>query len=259
LDPSKTQLQLFHHGTIIGGSWSSLNKLLATVLGFDEFAKPVQIIKNSVKDIKHKTFSAQEFSLGLDSTTLFKSMKGPKWEFHYKNIIPIPHFLTKTFIGLQSFNPYSVAKALFEAIYGFDKSTQGFSDLRIPVSTDPKSDQKEDKDLDDTLVKQNEDDLAADEKDVDALFLPTSSMKEFIHIIQFCHLYMKGIIPPVLHILSTLNDIKDQFTSISPSGYTRQKIAHSRSFDLSIMSNSNREDIPSSDKKKYVKERPLHH
>jgi hypothetical protein len=45
LDPSETQLQLFHNGRIIGGLWSSPSKLLVAILGFDKSAKPIQIVE----------------------------------------------------------------------------------------------------------------------------------------------------------------------------------------------------------------------
>jgi hypothetical protein len=44
LDPSKLQIQLFHHGTILGGSWSSPSKQFITLLGTDIDAKPIQLI-----------------------------------------------------------------------------------------------------------------------------------------------------------------------------------------------------------------------
>jgi hypothetical protein len=56
LDQSETQLKLFHSGTIIGGSWSSPSKILASVLGFDNSTKPILILEKSIKDVKQKSF-----------------------------------------------------------------------------------------------------------------------------------------------------------------------------------------------------------
>jgi hypothetical protein len=41
-------------------------------------------------------------------------MKNPKLDFYYKNIVPIPHLLTKTFMSLPNTEPYAVAKAFFK-------------------------------------------------------------------------------------------------------------------------------------------------
>jgi hypothetical protein len=45
-------MQLFHHPSIIGGSWMNPMKSFVAILGVDVDAKPVEIIIKSVKDIK---------------------------------------------------------------------------------------------------------------------------------------------------------------------------------------------------------------
>jgi hypothetical protein len=70
LDPSQTQLQLFHNGVIIGGSWSSPSKLLESILDFNKSAKPIQIVEKLIKDAKQKSFSAEELE--------FESLKPPQ-------------------------------------------------------------------------------------------------------------------------------------------------------------------------------------
>jgi hypothetical protein len=105
LDPSESQLQLFHNGTIIGGSWSSPMKQLVAVLGFDHTAKPIQIVQKSIKDVRQKSFLIEDFAAGLESNEEFENMRHPRAEFYYKNIIPIPNLLTKTFMDLPSTNP----------------------------------------------------------------------------------------------------------------------------------------------------------
>jgi hypothetical protein len=57
LDPTESQLQLFHHGVILGGSWSSPSKQLTSILGFESDAKPIQIVEKSIKDVKAKSHS----------------------------------------------------------------------------------------------------------------------------------------------------------------------------------------------------------
>lgn len=79
----------------------------------------MQIVGKSVKDIKQKSFSYQDFADNLDSREKFEHLKSPKVEFHYKSIIPIPSFKIKAFINLLSFNPYLVAKAFFDEMHEF--------------------------------------------------------------------------------------------------------------------------------------------
>jgi hypothetical protein len=121
-DPSELQLQLFHHGLILGGSWSSPSKQLIILLGTEIESKPVQIVQKSIQDIKSKSVSAEDFTTSLEQDGTFASLKTPKVVFHYKNIIPIPNFLTKIFIEQDNKDPIQVATAFFHAMYSYDSS-----------------------------------------------------------------------------------------------------------------------------------------
>jgi hypothetical protein len=59
LDPSESQIQLFHHGLILGGSRSSPSKQLITLLGIEIESKPIQLVQKSIQDIKARTFSIE--------------------------------------------------------------------------------------------------------------------------------------------------------------------------------------------------------
>jgi len=116
LDPSETHLQSLYHGQILGGSWPSPTKCMVAVLGTDIQAKPIQIVKKSIKSIKEKSYTIKDFAESLEDMQLFMSMKNPIIEFLYKNIIVIPIFLTKAFIQLEDTSPFHVAKMFVEAI-----------------------------------------------------------------------------------------------------------------------------------------------
>jgi hypothetical protein len=77
----------------------------------DNTAKPVQIIQKSIKNIKEKSFSFEDIASTLDDYDSFITLKNPKMELLFKNIIAILHFLTKKFIQLDTTDPFSVAKA----------------------------------------------------------------------------------------------------------------------------------------------------
>lgn len=89
----------------------------------DSYAKPIQIIQKLVKNIKEKSFSFDDFTESLENKEPFTALKISKVEFHYKNIIPLPNFLTKTFIHLDSTDPFTIAKAFINAIIDFEFSS----------------------------------------------------------------------------------------------------------------------------------------
>ncbi len=142
LDPTESYMQLFHHGAIIGGSWNSPAKQLVSVLGFDNEAKPIQIVQKSIKDVKAKSHSVDEFATGLQTQESFEQLRNPKIELVYKNIVPIPHLLTKTFMDLTETDPFSVAKAFFDQMFQYDcqlNKDQQIPDLTNEEATDENS------------------------------------------------------------------------------------------------------------------------
>jgi hypothetical protein len=205
LDPTESYMQLFHHGTIIGGSWDSPSKQLVSVLGFDSDAKPIQIVQKSIKDIKTKSHSVEELAIGLQTLDSFEQLKNPKLELHYKNIVPIPHLLTKTFMELPNTDPYSVAKAFFDKMYQYDSQlneAQSVPDLSDETAVDDKSSSDSMNDIDQNLKPSTWE------------AKPSEFLQEFIHVIQFCHLCAKGKIPPVLYSLATNLDIQNWFSTL---------------------------------------------
>ncbi len=127
LDPSESKMQLFHHPKFFGGSWSSPEKQLVAVLGIDATATPIEIISKSVKDFKVKSHSLEAFSEVIVDPAALASLSNPKTNFYYKNMIPIPNLLTKTFIKLDQKDPLSVASAFFTAMYSYDDILDGFN------------------------------------------------------------------------------------------------------------------------------------
>jgi hypothetical protein len=124
LDPSESTLQSFHHGTIIGGSWDFPMKQLVSILGFDSDVKPVQIIQKSIKDVKVKSHSYEEFTSSIENSESFANMKYPKLDFQHKNILPILNLLTKTFMNLPCTDPCKVARAFFQQMHHYDSQLQ---------------------------------------------------------------------------------------------------------------------------------------
>jgi hypothetical protein len=63
LDPSETEIQLFHNGTTLGGTWTNPDKQIITILHSDDDPKPIQVLPKFIKDLKLKSHSAEEFGL----------------------------------------------------------------------------------------------------------------------------------------------------------------------------------------------------
>lgn len=120
LDPTETHIQILHHGHILGGSWSIPTKKMVAVLGSDDDAKPVQIIQKSIKNIKDRALEFQNLKSKLEKKINFARTDGPHVDFNFKNILPIPHMLTKAFVQLDSTSPYAVAKAFMSLILETD-------------------------------------------------------------------------------------------------------------------------------------------
>ncbi len=49
-----------------------------------------------------------------------EELKSTRLEFHYRNILPIPHLLTKAYLSLEVFDPQSVAQAFYSPLMEFN-------------------------------------------------------------------------------------------------------------------------------------------
>jgi hypothetical protein len=129
LDPMESQLQLFHHPQIVGGSLISPATKIVAVLGFDSDAKPVQLVSKSIKVFKCKSNSTHDFALAVEDPEWLKKLKNARHELVSKNIIALPHLLTQVFKSIESMDPIMVVMVFFYAMYDFDSS------LDVPDST----------------------------------------------------------------------------------------------------------------------------
>jgi len=220
LDPTETHLQILHHGHVLGGNWSSPSKKLVAVLGCDSGAKPVQIVQKSIKNIKEKSFSLEDFEEAFEEKTSFKDMKNPEVDFLLKNILPITNALTKIFVTLDSTTPFEVAKALFEKLpveANLDTSMDSTSVIPgDPTAQSPEKD-IEDKDLDQDVEKE----------DIELNQNPPAVLqkKDILFAIQFCHLCAQGKISPVLYSLANDPEVTDWFLSVCHKINLKKSIA----------------------------------
>jgi len=158
LDPTESHLQLFHYSQIIGGSWTSPDKKLVAVLGFDSDAKPIQLVTKSIKDFKLKSFSTDEIAKTMDDDNKLKNLKNARVDFSYKNIIVLPYILTKVFISLESTDPITVARAFFQIMFDYDpcKISQETADQ---VENSANIDSKSEETLEVNSINHNDQDI----------------------------------------------------------------------------------------------------
>ncbi len=208
LDPLETHLQLLYHSQILGGNWSSPTKCMVAVLGSDIQAKPIQIVEKSIKNIKEKSLTIEEFAETLEDINAFMSMKNPKIEFLCKNIIAILNFLIKVFIQLEDTSKFHVAESFLEAILTFDNSPNNLTQdpTILKLQDDEKLDEND----------EEEDTMKTDMIDSTGTLPDTknnlpigqlSTSENLLHVIQFCHLCAKGKIPSALYSLSSNPEI----------------------------------------------------
>jgi len=196
LDPSETRLQLFHHPTVIGGSWKDPNKRLIAFIDFEFESNPIEIVQKSIREVKGKSHSIHEFELGCYDIEDFKKLRNPKSAFHYKNIVPIPSFLTKTFLELPSTEPTQVAMAFFDILFKCDLEAQHHADSRTQPSGTEDNHDSEEGTANLNQGNTNDDSIQTENSSGDS---HTSNLLEkCLHIIQFCHLCAIGKMNPVL-------------------------------------------------------------
>jgi hypothetical protein len=183
-----------------------------SILGFEDDAKPIQLIQKSVKDVKAKSFSYEEFASNIENCTSFENIKNPKQDFQYKNILPIPNLLTKTFMDLPSTDPYSVARAFFEQMHNYDSHLQDQS----PTKSITEPDLKDDTESEDKSASEDEGNKSNPTSPTRVTKKP-EFLKDFFHVIQFCHLCIKGKIPPILYSLASTPESRNWLSTLKLS------------------------------------------
>jgi hypothetical protein len=241
-DPSESEIQLFHHNQIIGRSWDNPKKYFTSIRGSDNSARPVQIVLKSIKVVKTKTPALAEKmeSENMDNPLekIDDSKKSKKIDYFQRNILPIPHVLTKAFLNSSKFDPLSVAQAFYTAMLEFDQSLET---KKNGTDDDGELMEKEDdnnNDLIDDSAQIREGDESSKLSQVPGVFDDQDNMKEvdnededtmdrtkthlpiqslrssFLHILQFCYLCSKQKIPPVHYSIVSNPEIDSWFNKL---------------------------------------------
>lgn len=124
LDASESKLQLFHHPNILGGSWLNEELKLVALDGMGPKATPIHIVAKSLKDVKAKVPKIINLSQALDNGLPIDEIKQASDTFLYKNMVPIPDFLIKTFILLEDTKPITAATVFYAALKQADSNLE---------------------------------------------------------------------------------------------------------------------------------------
>ncbi len=188
-----------------------------------------------------------DFTTSLDSFESFSAMRAPSQVFHFKNIIPIPDLLIKTF-SLDDTAPYTVAKAFFDAMFEFDNEVGSNSTTQAPLSEPALLDESGEERTDEIDVHSNPDSPAPIQGPNQASPNP-KFLDSLIHVIQFCHLCYKGKVTPVHYSMATTPEIDNWFASLTSikknNGISKAK----RAQPLSDVSSDSESGIDSPDQK----------
>jgi hypothetical protein len=238
LDVSEAFLQIFHHPAVLGGNWTNRSQRVVSILGFQSDAAPVQLIEKLIKESKRKTPSLEKFSECISDEPSLRNLKNFRTDFHYLNIIPLPHLLTKTFMSLKSTDPLSVASAFFHVMLDFDTNSNsgdnGDHDISTPTleeTNTPNSSQGTDDNGETTNNEVSTSPATLGVPTVNDASRPNKSqfLVDFYHMLQFCFLCYKGKIAPVLYTLDKSLEMTNWFNNIQTITFTSNKPSSKRS------------------------------
>ena len=133
-----------------------------------------------------------------------------KTEFQFRNILPIPHVLTKAYLELESFDPQTVALAFFTAMTEFDKKKS--DQLASESETIPPL--QDETDHEETKSKENTDEKSFCSDHENNGVNKVTILSEFLHILQFCHLCYKKKIHPISCSVGTNKEIEKWYNSV---------------------------------------------
>ncbi len=151
--------------------------------GVDSKTVAVKIKESSIIDTKQKVPKWQDIQDALDSGTPLQHIKGVKDIFLYKNVIPVPYTLVKSFLALTSFDPENVAQALYLTMCGNtpDQDPNSHS-LQTPGAASSSGDDESttSDQINDTTATPNEESILQLPGPVDQLNPPLNLMKQIL-------------------------------------------------------------------------------
>jgi len=215
MDASEEKLQLFHNVSIIGGSWTDDKVKLVGALGSSDYIVPIQIISNSIKEVKGKSHSFNQLVTKIKLNESWEQDRAAKSEFHNYNILPIPALLSQVFLSLDDLNPLSVAAAFFQAMYIFDNENDNFLNSETEENFDLSSTNHDSTAaIEEELEQDKDSDIERIVNEDSQIEIKNSFSEEFPHIIQFCQLCSWKKVSPVLYTLIDTKTVQPWLSTV---------------------------------------------
>jgi hypothetical protein len=248
-------IRLHNLGTI-GGSWLQDETKLVALLGSDSNPVAVKIKDSSIKDIKPKVPKVEEIQDAIMENISFKNIKGVREIFHYKNIIPVPHALIKSFLSLKQHDPINVAKAFNTVMTNNEKELiLSPEDTENPTSPGNENRHEDSSQVDDSTLTIENDAIApirgvrhqpeseelSHQQEATHLWL-----EEFQHALYFCYLCEIGKMDPIIYSVQPSNDIIEWQRSVE-SKYLFNDHLHNQNMSNILASSGRSESIDNDD------------
>lgn len=238
LDADGDKLLLLHHLNVLGGSWLQSETKLVALSGVDSKTVAVKIKESSIVDTKQKVPKWQDIQDALDSGTPLQHIKGVKDIFLYKNVIPVPYTLVKSFLALTSFDPENVAQAFYLTMCG---NTPDQDPNSHPLQT-PGANSSSGDDESTTSDQINNTTTTPDEESITPVARNRRSIEsttnhheadplipwltDFTHVFHFCYLCSIGKIEPIIYTVPSSSDIIEWHESVELTHLLRPTPSH---------------------------------
>jgi hypothetical protein len=186
-------------------------KMLVGILGSSSNLVPIEIMSNSIKEVKEKSFTFSQIADCLKRKDSLNHNRAAKSDFNNYFILPIAALLTKVFLELEETDPFSVATAFFQAMYQFDSEEISESALDFSQTNDHQSYEEN---SNSSLAAESSGENLNSEISDHAENTKNLFEEEFVHVLQFCQLCHSKKVPPVLYTLIDALSVKEWFSSV---------------------------------------------
>jgi hypothetical protein len=223
LDADGEKMIMLHNLGVIGGSWIQDDTKLV-LSGFDSQTTVVKIKTSSIIDTKQKVLKLEDILDSLDKKTPFHNIKNIREVFQYKNVVPVPNALVKTFLKQKLHDAMNVAQAFYEIATKIDvQEDQDTQNDQIENLTSPANGSEGNSSESEASVQLSQENSITPitrtcrAEDIHKTPLEDDNSKwlsEFYHIFQFCYLCAVGKIEPIIYTVPNAWDITEWKSNI---------------------------------------------
>ncbi len=213
LDATEEHLQLFHNVGTLGGSWIQHETKLFALSGFGSTSTAIQISEKAIKEVKCRAPKLSSLLDHFRDSRPITEAKCAKDSFHYKNILPIPICLVRSFLALDKFDPETVAVAFYQTLSDLDNTPSDDTTSNNPttITTPPFSTTQDEQEETISSSPENDDThtpkMTSNQSKDTILPCKQSFLQDFGYVLQFLSLCLRGKITPLYYTISSNPEI----------------------------------------------------